>query len=522
MKTAESSFPDIILDNGKDYFENINPVQAAFHADDTQFRWLAGAVNSGKSISGSVEAFWQSWCFPGNRGWILRQTYEEIDSTVLPDLYQVLPDWVIFQHNQNKHWIDIVNFWGIDHWLKYRKETKHALMRQELERMGGLSRIRFRSFESTFHGERKLRGTGIGWFFVDQAEESVEGLHKELLRRNRHQPSSNRGWYVSNPDGHDWLWQAFAPESGMAKARHKMFAIQTKDNERNLPPNYEENLRETHTDDEYEQMVMGNFDIATGAIFTEFSPGIHVIPHVEPPDEWVKGVGLDPGLNNPTGIMLCARLPSGDIYWYHEWQQKEHLVSQEARVLHDMLGTQHKFRVIDHSCVNRNKATGLSLLDEYNRHGLTFMPSDKDVVAGLNRMKEYMAFDPEKINPFTSQKGSPRWFVSDRCILFIEQLLAYRKEELATQRGRKNVPEKPHKYNDHLIDAARYVMVKMTHPLSVSSASGSDETFTQYGTLHPPVTENYMDEEGVIEMNQFVAEARQGERRVEPTTWLEA
>ena len=516
------NFPDIILDNGSNYFDHMNPIQTEFHTDDTQFRWLAGAVCSGKSIAACVEAFWHSWTFAGNKGWILRETYDEIDSSVMEDLFEVLPEWVVFQHNKNKHWVDIVNQYGIDHWLKNRKTTKMMRLRTELERIKGLSRIRFRSFESTLHGERKMRSSKIGWFFVDQAEESTEELHKELLRRLRHQPAALRGWYVSNPDGHDWLWRYFAPESNTVKRRHKMFKIQTTDNQANLVENYEDNLRETHTDEEYAQQVLGSFDVATGAIFTEFSPGIHVIKHVEPPDEWVKGIGLDPGLNNPTGIMLCSRLPSGDIYWYWEWQEKEHLVSQEAEILRNAITPQHRFRVIDHSCVNRSKATGLSLLDEYNRHGLTFMPSDKDVTAGLNRMKEYMKFDPEKENPFTGKKGSPRWFVSDRCPLFIEQLLSYRKSELASGRGKKNVPEKPHKYKDHLIDASRYVMVKMTHPLTVASASNPDENVGMYGSLRPEVKENYMDEEGQINIERLVAEGRQGEPRVEATTWLEA
>ena len=513
-------FPDIILGNGKDYFDNMNPVQAEFHADESEFRWMGGAVCAGKSIAGCVEGWWHSWIFPGNVGWVLRETYDEIRSSVLKDMREVIPRWLIFNFNKNEWLMEVINHQGYDFWVENRKKLKKHVLRDELEELNGLSEIWFKSFESTMHGEQKLKSAHIGWFFVDQAEESTEGLHKELQRRKRHQPSALRGWYASNPNGHDWLWRYFSDESPHKMPGYKAFDIETEQNKVNLVPNYLESIRATHTDEEYEQQVHGSFEIATGAIFTEFSPSIHVVKHIEPPDDWVKGVGLDPGLNNPTGIMLAARMPTGDLYWYWEWQEKEHLVSSECEVLRNILTPQHRFRVIDRDATKRNKATGLSLLDEYNRHGQTFMPSDADVTAGLNRMKEYMAFDPEKQNPFTGRKGSPRWFVSDRCMMFIEQLLAYRKAELATQRGKKNVPEKPHKWNDHLIDASRYLTVKITYPLTVASAGAADDLQNVYGPLPPRVDPQYMDEENQVQLDRVLTDLRQ-EPRVEGTTWLE-
>ena len=513
-------FPEIVLNNGKNYFKHMNEVQQSFHASSAKFRWCGGAIGSGKSIMGCVEALAHSWEFPNNRGWIMRATYDEIEESVLLDFLEVCPPWMIFQHNQNKHWIDIVNKFGVEFFFKYRDRLKFKDMQSALRRRKGLSRISFRSFEGgTIHGEKKLTSSSIGWFFVDQAEESTEALHKELNRRLRRMPSALKGWYISNPDGHDWLWQFFSPDSLVHKKRHEMFQIETHQNKSNLPPDFDENLRETHTDEEYEQQVKGSFDVATGAIFPEFSPGIHVIPHVEPPDEWLKGVGLDPGLNNPTGIILAAKLPNGDIYIYWEWQEKEKLVSEVSQVLRTELTPEHRIRVIDREAAKRSQVTGTSVLDEYNRYGLPFMPSDADVWAGINRMKEYFKFDAQRKNPFTGAQGSPRVFISDRCPKLIQQLLSYKKEELKTQRGRSNVPEKPHKHNDHLIDAARYLWVKMTPPLSEASAIQQKFTDEVYGPL-TKAPKGYMNDEGDLDISEMITEAHKPVRR-QRTHWRE-
>ena len=513
------NFPEIVLNNEKNYFEHINEVQKEFHASAAKFRWCGGAVGSGKSIMACVESVAHSYFYPNNYGWIMRTTYDEIEASVLPDFLEVCPQWMVFQHNQNKHWIDVLNAWGVDFYFKFRDKLKFADMQKALRLQKGLSRIHFRSFEGTLHGELKLRSSSIGWFFVDQAEESTEELHKELNRRLRRQPSALRGWYISNPDGHDWLWQYFSPKSNLHKKRHEMFQIETNQNALNLPEDFDENLRETHSDEEYEKHVKGSFEVATNAIFPEFSPGIHVIPHVAPADEWPKAVGLDPGLNNPTAIIFLAKLPTGDIYAYWEYQEKEKLVSEIATVLREELTPEHTCRVIDSASVNRSQATGSSVLDEYLRYGMAFMPSDKDVMAGINRLKEYLKFDPQKKNPFTSAQGSPRFFISDQCPILIQQLLSYKKDELKTQRGRLNVPEKPRKHNDHEIDAMRYAFVKFTPPLSEASAIKVSLTSEVYGPLKRQ-EKQYIDDDGKLDISDLITESNRPVRR-KKTNWME-
>ena len=75
------------------------------------------------------------------------------------------------------------------------------------------------------------------------------------------------------------------------------------------------------------------------------------------------------------------------------------------------------------------------------------MPGVKDVVVGINRIKEYMEFDEERINPFTKEKGSTRFFVSDRCpILITPDCQRLKWETVKTNRGAQNLHEKVRKF----------------------------------------------------------------------------
>ena len=169
---------------------------------------------------------------------------------------------------------------------------------------------------------------------------------------------------------------------------------------------------------------------------------------------------------------------------------------------------------IDPTTVNREPISGATVIGEYQRAGIPFMPGVKDVIIGVNRIKEYMAFDPNRMNPVTKKTGSPRFFISDRCPILARQLQRYKKEELKTNRGAQNVPEKMRKFFDHLIDATRWGMMAFTPYLSVKSYDLEAHSMYTQQIGGKAINFINLDENDnvIIDISSIIKEAEKGEK----------
>ena len=467
------SFPVITMPNGKIYHESAEDFQRAFHKSKAKFRWLGGGVGAGKSAAATIEILRHCWEYPNNYGFVLRKTFPELRLSAIKDFYEICPGWMIVEDNRQEHWVDVYNHVG----FKFRKQFWHKVESGQLRKreylkalkdVKGTSRVEFISFEGTEAAEAKFRSANIGWYMIEQAEEATPINYDRLNERLRRVPAARQAWFISNPDGRDWLWDFFSPDSETQRPNHEMFEVELTDNS-NLPKDFHETLRDTYSEEDYARLVEGSFDIATGAVFPEFSYDIHQIPHFEPPDEWKKAFSLDHGLREPTAAVYMAKFPTGEIYIYQEYYEKGKYVGEHANALKPTLTPEHQIKTIDPTCINREPILGATVISEYARHGIYFIPGVRDVMIGVNRIKEYMTFDPERMNPVTEKLGSPRLFISDRCPILAREIQRYKWETLKTDRGSKNNPEKPKDFFDHLISGLRWGLVAFAPFLSSKS-----------------------------------------------------
>ena len=83
-----------------------------------------------------------------------------------------------------------------------------------------------------------------------------------------------------------------------------------------------------------------------------------------------------------------------------------------------------------------------SVLEEYEDYGIYPTPANHEILAGINRVREFMRIDPKRRHPITGNLGSPRMFIFSNCINFISEIPSYqwRKVRSLTQR---NVYERP-------------------------------------------------------------------------------
>ena len=398
----------------------------------------------------------------------------------MKDFMDYLPSWMLVEESKQKHWIDIMNYVGLDYAIDHDLllddddeltdiNRKRRALRTHLPRLGGISRIQFASFENTHAAKGKFESANIGWYFIEQAEYANITVYNTLNRRLRRNPSGRCAWFVSNPNGRDWLWQMFSPESLHRRPDHSMHLLSSESAD-HLPQDFIDSIKSTMSEKDYGQWVQNRFDIATGAIYPEFHPDVHVFKHVEPPDKLPKAIGLDPGLNNPTAAIFAVKFPRNDVvYVYKEYYEADLIVPQHAANLKPHITEEHFLRMVDPTAWNRSQTDGISVLNLYHMHGLTFTPASKDVQAGINRIKEYLVKDPAIKNPLTGEMGCPRLIISDQCPVLIDQMMSYKKETLKTGIGESNEPEKPRKYNDHTVDALRFFFIPFTLPLSEAS-----------------------------------------------------
>ena len=455
------------MPNGKKYEHSAELPQRAFHKSKAKFRWLGGGVGGGKSAASTVEVLRHSWEFPNNYGFILRKTFPELRLSAIKDFYEICPSWMIVEDNRQEHWVDVYNHIGFRYRKRYYKDYKNKKMTRRdyihgLKKLKGTSRIEFISFEGTEAAEDKFRSANIGWYMMEQAEEAGDTtIYNRLNERLRRVPSYRQAWFISNPDGRDWLWDIFSEDSEGKRENHEMFEFQLTSNT-NLPEDFHQSLKDTYTAEDYARLVEGSFDVATGAVFPEFSFDMHVVDHFDPPDFWEKGLSLDHGLNNPTGAIHMTKFPTGEVYIYEEYYEQEKFIAEHAAAFRKQITPEHRFFTIDPLCVNRSAINGATIIGEYARAGIPFQPGVRDVMVGINRIKEYLDFDVEHPHPILKTQGSPRFFVSDRCPILIRQLQRYKRETLKTNRGMQNQPEKMRKHFDHLIDPIRWLMLIFT------------------------------------------------------------
>lgn len=503
------TLPDITLDNGSLYAESILPQQQGFHDDTHKFKTVVGQVGCGKSLMGSAEAFYHSYMYRNNLGFIVMKSMRQMDVAAIRSFEEVLPRKFVWR--KSKEHVVMINRFGEQFIREGGDKLPKRQREQRIEEIGGFSTIVYTSFEGTRDALKKWASANIGWYMIDQAEESDVKLYKMLLHRLRKMPSHRQAWFIANlredlPIESLWIHKLSHPGSPEKLKTHSYLEMDTHMNKTNLPDDFLESLKEGLDEREYAHYVSGDKEKIgmSKAVFTEFSNITNVIQHVDPPDSWDKGVGLDVGLSNPTAFVQVARLPSGEIYVYEEFKEKGQVSSYYAKQILARRTPKHRYFAIDATAGNRFRGTLTSEIDEYMRWGLPFIPATRDVMAGVNRIREYMKFNPARINPWTKQPGSSMLFISDRCPELIREIQQYRYDESKTI-GFLNEPEKIRDYDNHLVDALRFIIMLLS--VALSAASDVEPTELVKNILPDAKTPKFRDEAGKLSFEHIFSEA---------------
>ncbi len=455
---SELISPDrlIVLDH---WFRAL-PKQRDFLLSDAKESVYAGGFGSGKTLSGGMKGLLCSLEYPGTQGMVCRQTAQSLKDTTQrilldgDDKPPVIPPSLVRERLAGDNKVVLVNG----------------------------SEILFRSWQDW--NPEKLRSYNLGWLYFDELTETTEKLWLELCGRLRHPAGPRIAWGTTNPNGHDWVWRRFHPDSGQAVG--PLFHAPTEENY-TLAPDYITHLRSMPLEWQ-KRFVDASFETAAGMIWPEWSRHVHVYPHtVELPYQWKRFESLDHGRRNPTCVLWWAIDPDSNL-WVQDEYYSPGLVSQHAaaiKVTRGRIGWTYHAISADPNCFVHGP-DGRSVTDLYRDEGVPLVHAAANVAAGILRVSEFLTRTrgvpfPEP-HPLAGQLGpdglgAPRLFVSDGCQNLIREIADYRWKDLSpTQEKDRDQPEEPRKKDDHACDALRYGCMARPSPLSVPQRAPDERT----------------------------------------------
>lgn len=364
--------------------------------------------------------------------WVCAPTEGDLTDTVIPELFAHLP----------QSWIDD---WS---------ETRMELI------LKNRTRCQFRSLDNP----DKARGPGLNYAWVDEcakiAKLAVDTLLPALSDRN--------GQFVATttPKGYDWCYEElWVPAAVEPRPGYWACKYHTKDN-----PLYVYNpvLRKRLEDDRlrmdpvfYQQEYEAEFVSFTGAVYGPLLSQDLILrndeqirriipewPRIDAAREVV--VGLDPGADHPFAGVLMVVTERGLVVIGEYLERNRPIQDHFNGLVHEMCGLytpQRPFKperwAIDKS--QKQWAMELSLL------GMSCVPANNDVIAGINRVKSWMRL-------------KQIFFIEKACPKTIKQLQGYAWAENHKDTGETKGKEQVLKKADDLPDALRYALMLYQEP----------------------------------------------------------
>ena len=418
------------------------PKQEEFIFSTSKFSCMSGGFGSGKTFAGCLRGLVLSQ-HPNNFGLIGRNTYVELRDTTRRTFFDVCPP-EFYDESRGGQW---------------KPSENH------LKLVNG-SEIIFRHLDTI--SEKELLSLNLGWFYIDQAEEIGWRVFQILTSRLRLNKVPTRyGFITCNPEPGMWIDDRFRKPmiEGKQDPEYHFIDSSTYDNPY-LPADYIPTLLAQYPEEMRKRYVDGRWDAFENQIYTEFDRKIHVIKPFDIPKGWERVVAVDHGMINPTAAVWAAIDFDGNVFVYDEYYEPG-IVSQHAKeILHKTGDQEISLWVIDPSTGAKTRekdGMAWSVLEEYEDYGLYFVPGNNAKLAGINRVKEFFKPRDDRRHPITKQTPAPQLYIMQHCINLLQELPQYQWRKLGTL-GQRNSPEQPRDFNDHALDALRYLIMSRFPP----------------------------------------------------------
>lgn len=417
--------------------------QKEFHKSKARYRMLMAGRQSGKTLSGIMEALRQAQEKPGSTGLIIAPTYNMLWDNIIKDMLSWINPTAIKEWNQTR----------LD--LKIKNGTE----------------IRFRSGDNP----DRFRGTRPDWIWADELRDMKPDVWDVI------EPgmavTNGIAWFSTTPNGRDWTYKRFVVPALEGNKHFWWKQVKTLDNKY---ANIEriELARQTSPEWWFRQEYEASIEDFVGLIYPEFKQSIHVIANIDIQPSWIWLEGVDVGYTNPSCVLLACEDEDKNLYIVDEIYQ--------SRLLPDELASQIKAlearynlskeaiysRTIDPASAQKPQAAGGDSVQAQLAENGVFTSSamKHEVKDGIVRVAKYFKVD--------EKTKKPKLFIHSRCKHLIQEIEEYVWDD--TNKDDRNSKEQPRKFKDHAMDALRYLI--MSRP-----------DFAEYPKIDPWTGKTYFD-----------------------------
>ena len=386
-----------------------------------------GAMGGGKTRAIAELAIDTALTFPGTNLLVARQHYSNLQTTTMRQLFDSLPERLIVDRQRSS-----------PQWVAIRDAAWPAGER------------------STIHFRHLTEWTGLGSeqygaVFIDEAGEVAEDAAQMLLTRLRH-PAQTRRWFVaaSNP-WPGWFERWFArrelDEQAFALAGGRVVYVPARISDNpHLPPHYAAQQRALQPGEWINRFIEGRFDAFEGRVYGYFDPVRHRWDAPLPPFARYIG-GLDFGGQSPrahytAGIVAgitSSRAPCGAGILIRLGEFEDRGPGVTERLERWQQSWRAKLGGIQW-CADRTQS---AWIDHQRRLGHAVVPSQggpDSVNWGVSLVQQRLSGDP------------PSSYYTEAMTQFPQRMLDYQWEPSNSERA-----QRPHKRDDDLVDADRYM-----------------------------------------------------------------
>jgi hypothetical protein len=428
----------------------LNPgAQVAFVGNDKRASAYIGGLGSGKTFAGIARGLQFSqqplvgyW---GPRGVIATVNWPALRDIVLPLFFEIMDGSGLWKTGSQE--------------TSYIKSEKTARLKANCgcanrTKCRHVSEILFRSLDEP----NWMRGIELSWFFIDEGR-NVDGESWNILYgRLRQKGYKHAGWVCSTPNGFDWMWMKFHPDSKNRLPDSVWFGAPTFENRRNVGDDYINSLLGTYTGRFLRQEVYGEFvGVVEGAVFFEWDARRHVKPLEFNPDLplysfWDFGMGdlgvvaygqLEWRRVRPEGATKEVEVPY--LYLLDSLESTDRTSGEWAEVHRaycaEHFGREPLMNICDPAGRQRNVSTGKSIIQDLSAAGVRVVPAPKKPIDFAIRLLNNMLAADRVVVADTADRlaaafASHKWPVDSD--------------------GNKIGATPVHDWTSHFVDAVRY------------------------------------------------------------------
>ncbi len=461
LEEVPASVKELVEDEAEIIFKPNSGPQTDFLASPERDVFYGGAAGGGKSFALLADLL--RYCNNSNhRALLIRRTLDELTELINKsrDLYPKAFPGAVFREAKSMWQFPS----GATAWFSYLDKDKDV------------TRYQGQSFTWIGIDEITHYPTPYVWEYLRSRLRTTDSSIQAYMRCTGN-PGGVGGWWVkkmyidpapeSTPfsatdieSGNPLLWPSTATngKAGEPLFLRKFIPARLTDNPYLAQSGEYEAMLRSLPEVERRRLLDGDWDVAEGAAFPEFSRNLHVLDasQVTIPTNWLRLRAADYGYAAPSCVLWGA-IDWDDVLWiYREYYAKGQTAQNLANTIVALEGDDPTmyYTVLDASCWNR-VGTGASIAETMIRGGVRWVPSDRNRIAG--KMELHRRFQVDEVTE------EPRIKILSTCTNLIRTLSSI-------PLSKTNPEDVDTKADDHAYDALRYMcMTRARGHLTINS-----------------------------------------------------